>query len=157
MQLENTRAETLFSDLNDFLIQCLLPINLCRGQAYDGASNMSGVFNGVHALYVHCLAHMSSLNLCVHQETSKQCVLVQGVIEMVYDLIKLIKFSPKCFALFENLRTEVSMKSGETLQPSLRTLCPTRWTVRTKSLESILSNYEVLQQTLNEIQQGMYR
>ena len=82
VQLENTRAETLFSVLNDFLIWCSLPINLCRGQAYDGASNMSGVCNGVQALvkrvanqalYVHCLAH--SLNLCV-QEVSMQCVLV---------------------------------------------------------------------------------
>ena len=80
---------------------------------------MSGVCNGVQALvkrvanqalYVHCLAH--SLNLCV-QEASKQCVLVQGVMEMVYDLIKLIKFSPKRLALFENLRTEVSIQSGE--------------------------------------------
>ena len=96
---------------------------------------MSGVCNGVQALvkrvanqalYVHCLAH--SLNLCV-QEASKQCVLVQSVMEMVYDLIKLIKFSPKRLALFENFRTEVSIQSGETLQPSLRTLCPTRCTL----------------------------
>ena len=48
---------------------------------------------------------------------------------MVYDLIKWIKFSPKRLALFENLRTEVSIQSGETLQPSLRTFCPTRCTL----------------------------
>ena len=46
------------------------------GQGYDGASSMSGIFNGVqknicditpHALYVHCAAH--SLNLAI----SKSC------------------------------------------------------------------------------------
>ena len=51
----------------------MLPtIGLCRGQAYNGTSNMSGIRNGVQALvkreakqalYVHCFAH--SLNFCV--------------------------------------------------------------------------------------------
>ena len=30
--------------------------------------------------------------------------------------------------------------------PGLRVLCPTRWTVRAQSLESILKNYTVLQE-----------
>jgi len=47
-------------------------LDKCRGQAYDGASNMAGHLNGVaarilkvtpKAYYVHCLAH--SLNLCL--------------------------------------------------------------------------------------------
>lgn len=143
------------------MIRCSLPINLCRGQAFDGASNMSGVRNGVQALvkrevsralYVHCFAH--SLNLCI-QEASKQCSLLHNAMQVVYDLVQLIKFSPKRLALFDSLRKEVSVQSGgEILSPSLRTLCPTRWTVRTGSLESVLSNYSLIQKALSEIQQG---
>ena len=58
------------------MIRCSLPISQCGGQAFNGASNMSGIRNGVQALikgeearalYVHCLAH--SLNLCVQEVT----------------------------------------------------------------------------------------
>ena len=82
VQLLDTKAETLFKVVKDVLIRCSLPIRLCRGQAYDGASNMSGIRSGVQALvkreakcavYVHCFAH--SLNLCV-QEVSKGVELI---------------------------------------------------------------------------------
>ena len=66
MQLPDTKAHTIFTCIKDLLIRCSLPLSQCRGQAFDGASNMSGIRNGVqalikreeeHALYVHCLAH----------------------------------------------------------------------------------------------------
>ena len=84
IQLPNTKAQTIFGVIKDVLIRCSLPISQCRGQAYDGASNMSGIRNGVQALikreqskalYVHCLAH--SLNLCV-QEVTKKCNLIRN-------------------------------------------------------------------------------
>jgi len=76
VQLPDTKAATLFSVIKDVMIRCSLPISKCMGQAFDGASNMSGIRNGVQALikgeearavYVHCLAH--SLNLCVQEVT----------------------------------------------------------------------------------------
>ena len=45
---ENTKAETIFLAVKDVLIKCVLPINQWQGQAYDRASNMSGINNGVH-------------------------------------------------------------------------------------------------------------
>ena len=66
VQLPDTKALTLFGIIKDVLLRCSLPITDCVGQAYDGASNMSGVRNGVQALmkkesdlclYVHCFAH----------------------------------------------------------------------------------------------------
>ena len=47
IQLPNTAAETIFRAAKDVLIRCSLPINQCRGQAYDGAANMSGIRKGV--------------------------------------------------------------------------------------------------------------
>ena len=131
----------------------------CRGQAFDGASNMSGIRNGVQALikqeeskalYVHCLAH--SLNLCV-QEVTKKCVIVRNVMEFIYELVQLIKFSPERLYVFESVRSNVVVCGGGST-PRLRSLCPTRWTVRHTSINSILLNYEILLNTLEEVQKG---
>lgn len=51
IQLPNTRAETIFSAIKDILIRCSLNMKQCCGQAYDGATNMSGTRNGVQALF----------------------------------------------------------------------------------------------------------
>ena len=70
-EVEQTDAATLSKVLKDVLLSSMLQLSKCRGQAYDGASNMSGHLNGLatciqgevpQAHYVHCLAH--SLNLC---------------------------------------------------------------------------------------------
>ena len=131
-ELWDTKAETIHHEIKGILIRCALPISQCRGQAYDGAR---GVRNGVQAifkqqepwaLYVHCLAH--SLNLCV-QDVSKVCRLIRNTMNFIHDLIQLIKFSPKRLTIFESLRKDVALNSGES-SPSLRILCPTQWTVR---------------------------
>ena len=49
-ELPDTKAATIHHEMNDILERCTLPITQCRGQAYDGASNMSGIRNGVQAL-----------------------------------------------------------------------------------------------------------
>ena len=158
-ELSDTKAATIFKEVKDLLLKCSLSIAQCRGQAYDGASNMSGVRNSAQALfkqeepralYVHCLAH--SLNLCV-QDVSKMCHLLRDILDFIQNIIQLIKFSPKRLHLFESLRKEVTLNTGETL-PSLRTLCPTRWTVRHSAISSILKNYKTLQTSLDKIKEG---
>ena len=163
VQLPDTKALTLFGVIKDMLIRCSLPFSDCIGQAYDGASNMSGIRNGVqalvkkeadHCLYVHCFGH--SLNLCV-QDVTKKCDLLRNTMEFIYQLVQLIKFSPKRLNLFESVRQEVALSGGDSegsSSPSLRTLCPTRWTVRHGSINSILSNYQTLITTLDTVQQG---
>ena len=50
IQLPNTKSVTIFQAIKDILIRCSFPLSQCRGQAFDGAANMSGVRNGVQAL-----------------------------------------------------------------------------------------------------------
>ena len=38
--------------------------------------------------------------------------------------------------------------------PSLKPLCPTRWTVRTKAINVVPTNYHLLQETLEIIKEG---
>lgn len=58
--------------ITEILLKFKIDINKCRGQGYDGASVMSGVYSGVqkrikdkvpNASYVHCCAH--NLNLII--------------------------------------------------------------------------------------------
>ena len=150
IQLPDTKAQTLFSVIKDVLLRCSLPLHQCIGQAYDGAANMSGIRNGVQArfkseanraLYVHCLAH--SLNLCL-QSVTKKCDFIQSALYFIYELVQLIKFSPKRLSLFDRLRREIAVNTGEVQSPSLRTLCPTRWTIRHCSINSVLVNYSLI-------------
>ena len=62
IQLPDTKAAAIFCAIKDIL-RCSLPLSQCRGQAFDGAANMSGIKNRVQALvkseakqalYVHC-------------------------------------------------------------------------------------------------------
>ena len=73
-----------------------LPLSQCRGQAFDGASNMSGVRNGVQAfvksersqaLYVHCLVH--NFNLCL-KDVTNTCDLLRNEMDFIYNIVQLI-------------------------------------------------------------------
>ena len=59
-------SDTLVSILKGTLSRLNLPLSKVRGQCYDGASNMSGIRNGVatqickeepRAAYTHCYGH----------------------------------------------------------------------------------------------------
>ena len=113
IEVDKTDAVTLTGVIKDALLRLIVPIHKCRGQAFDGASNMSGHLNGVavrivkkspKAHYVHCLAH--SLNLCL-QDCTQACHIIKEFLLLVSELSSLIRASPK----------------------RLAPLCPTRWTV----------------------------
>ena len=150
INVPKTDANTITACIKDCLIRCCLPIAQVRGQAYDGASNMSGHLHGVaaqiqeatpSALYVHCLAHCT--NLCL-QTVGRQCTPVRDALDFVMGVTDLFRFSPKRSTLFDTLQSQLSPGS-----PTLKPLCPTRWTVRTGALHSILSNYSVLRDALH--------
>ena len=151
-KLPQTDAGSIASAIKDVLIRTCLPLSLCRGQAYDGAAAMQGKRSGVAtrlrneepaALPVHCLAH--SLNLCL-QGAGKKITVIRDAMEVVREIVKLINYSPKRKTLFSSLLTE-NDQAGGTIKP----LCPTRWTVRTAALDSVLSQYTVLMETMEEV------
>ena len=154
VEVESTTAESLSSTIKDTLLRSALQLSQCRGQAYDGASNMAGSISGVakhiqeeepRALFVHCLAH--SLNLSL-QDCGRQCSPVREALNLTSGLATLIRSSPKRLAIFRHLQEELAPNA-----PGLKPLCPTRWTVRTGALESILKNYGVIRTELEQISQ----
>ena len=85
------------------------------------------------------------------QEVSKGIELLRNIMDFIHELVQLIKFSPKRTTRFKK---EISLSNDHSPKPSSKTLCPTRWTVRHGCIESILLNYKVLQDTLEEVQKG---
>ncbi|XP_047314234.1 zinc finger MYM-type protein 1-like [Impatiens glandulifera] len=72
VNVPNTTASTLKKSISDVLSRHNLNVTNMRGQGYDGASNMSGAWNGLQALflrecpyayYIHCFAHRLQLAL----------------------------------------------------------------------------------------------
>ena len=69
--------------------------------------------------------------------------------DVTNEISKLVKFSPKRNAVFDKLKEELSPDT-----PGFRVLCPTRWTVRAKSLKSVQNNYSVLQELWDYVLDG---
>ncbi|KAK5649293.1 hypothetical protein RI129_000322 [Pyrocoelia pectoralis] len=119
------------------------------GQGYDGASAMSGAFSGVqalvrkevpNALYVHCSSH--SLSLAISDSCSlpliKNCM---GTVGKVYDFFN----TPKRQAV---LRKHSDPQYGS---KRLKALCPTRWTQRHNSVNTLCEMFEAILRSLEEI------
>uniref|UniRef100_A0A3B4UR12 TTF-type domain-containing protein n=1 Tax=Seriola dumerili TaxID=41447 RepID=A0A3B4UR12_SERDU len=148
-QTASTTGDALFDLFKDVLLRLSLPIKNCRGQCYDGASNMSGIRNGLQArvkeqepraLYVHCMAHVMNL---VVQDVAHNIAECRNFMSLIRELITLIQNSPKRLAWFQDFQSADG--------PSLRPLRPTRWTVKAASLQSIASNYSALVEFLDNL------
>ena len=135
----------------DVLLRFGLDVRNLRGQGYDGCSVMAGRDNGVaarirqqekRAVFVHCSAH--SMNLAV-QEAAASTPMIRDCLSLVHDLVLFFRNSPT--------RTRVlqGVPSGECGITTLKPLCPTRWSVRAVSVSSVLRNYSVIMEALEEI------
>ena len=154
-ELKSTDAESIVLTINTVLLRLGIPITKLRGQCYDGASTMAGAHSSVaakiqqlepKAVFIHCYGH--ALNLSVN-DTVKKCNIMRDCLDTCYELIKLIKFSPKRSAMLNSIKKEVGDDA-----PAVRTLCPTRWTVRAESIGSILANYHSIQNLWDEALEG---
>ena len=127
-------AKSISGAILDVLLRCNLSTHKLRGQAYDGASVMSGCHSGVgkrlmdvesRAVTIHCQAH--SLNLAV-QDACARVPTLNSFMNKVNELLNFMRSFPKRLAELRQLSTT---------DLSLRPLCPTRWTLRYAALESM--------------------
>ena len=138
-------AESLIKAIIDVVCRAGLSLSQCRGQCYDGASNMPGSKRGVavqiqakerRAVLTHCYGH--ALNLAVGDTIKQSC----DSMDTAFEISELIRFSPKRNAC---IKVEVPAdEEGYTM--GIRAFCQTRWTVRGDAIASIIENHGVLQQ-----------
>ena len=143
--IDDMSTGTIVHIIKDALVLMNLKLNRCRGQCYNGASNMSGSRNDVakqlldeepRALYLHCYGH--TLNL-IAGDAIKNCKVAKDALDVTFEVSKLGKFSPKRSAQLEKFRNELDLGS-----PGFRVLCPTHWTMCAVLLKSVLTNYIAL-------------
>ena len=100
-QVPNIKSDTLVMVIKDIRIRLQIPLQRCRGQCYDGASNMLGKKSGVakqiyveqpKAHYTHC--HCHSLDLSVKDVTTT-CKVLSDSMDVAGEIAIWIKFSPK--------------------------------------------------------------
>lgn len=86
----------------------------------------------------------TALNLAIG-DTVKGCKILKDSLDLIFEVSKLVKFSPKRDVHFEKLKNELALDS-----PGFHVLCPTRWTIRASSFKSVIDNYIVLQKLWEE-------
>ena len=146
-----TQATALLAVIHDVLLRLNVSITKLRGQCYDGASSMSGSRGGVatliseeepRAVYTHCYGHVLNLACC---DAVKGCKSMRDALDTSYEIIKLVKKSPRRDAILQRLKEQIPEESR-----GIRVLSPTRWTVRAQALQGIIVNNQVLQMLWQE-------
>ena len=145
--VDDITAATIVHVVTDTVHRLNLSLSLCRAECYDGASNMKRVATDIQkleprALYLHCYGH--SLNLAV-ADTLKSIKCMCDALDVALEICKLLKYSPRRDAIFRKLHQELTPQA-----PGVQNLCPTHWTVRALSLESVRVNYSALEATWDE-------
>lgn len=146
--VKSQTGSALSATILDILIENELPLEKLRGQGYDGAANMSGIYNGVqaeilkvspNAFYVHCAAH--NLNLVLNDS-------VKNVEEIrnFYDLVEIV------YVFFgESIKRWALLQSVTNAKITLKKLTPTRWSSRHDALEALRFRYVDILKTLAKI------
>ena len=155
-QVNSITADSLTFHIKDALLRLNVQLSRCCGQCYDGATNMSGIRSGVstqiikeekRVVYTHCYVH--ALNLVIG-ETINHSKVCCDALDVAFEISKLIKFSPKRSALFGDIKAANADELTMEYSAGIQTFCPTRWTVRGKSVASILYNFHNLKQFWDE-------
>ena len=130
-----------------------LDITNCRGQGYDGASNMSSLRKGVQgrilevsplAFYTHCQAHQ--LSLCVVKACS--VAPIRNSTSTVSEIAKLFSFSPKRQRFLES---KILSTVGSINKCKLKDVCKTRWIEHVDSYSIFFEMYPFVIQVMEEI------
>ncbi|CAN1787397.1 Zinc finger MYM-type protein 1 [Linum perenne] len=156
----NTTSATLKEVICGMLSEHNLPIQKLRGQGYGGASNMSGKYNGLKALFlqdcpyayfVHCFAHRLQLTLVA---AAKNC----GPIDKIINLVKSSpKHSTELLAAHKK-DIEDMLESGEletgkgaNQSTSLQRAGATRWSSHFFSVDSMIKMFAATCEVLQEV------
>ena len=134
--------------LLSLLEQLQIDTAYCRGQSYDNASNMSGIYNGIQAfisdknslaIYIPCAGH--SLNLA--GKSAVDCCPVA---------IRFFDFVQKLYVFFSQSthRWKVLTKALSNT-PVVKRLCATRWYAHADATKALRSGYPSIKNALEEL------
>ena len=156
-EIPNLKSSTIDTVIKDALIrlQLSLSLNECRGQCYDGASNMVGKNSGVavkiqekqtKAFATHCHCHSLSLSV---KDATKNCTILENTMNTSKEIVTLIKFPPKRENMLGTVTQNIEGDSADQA-PGVSKFSVTRWTIRAVCFNRIYLKYQELQSTWDE-------
>lgn len=131
-----------------------LDIKMCRGQSYDNAANMKGIYTGLQARlknhspsahYIPCCSH--SLNL-IGNYAAESCA------EAVYYFC----FVQKVYNYFSasTRRWDILLKHLEKKSLTVKRLSDTRWSARADAISALKRGYKQIKEALLELSISPY-
>jgi hypothetical protein len=155
-ELPGATADDFFEVLKDCVEHTGLDLSLCRGQAYDGASTMSGRISGLqakvkqvspNALYIHCCAHNLNLVLIDSVQSCTRAISFFGTLETLYTFLS--GSLPRLHLLQEEQEKQMN---GVIL--TLKRLSDTRWASHKRAVEAVHKSIPCIIDTLQKITDG---
>ena len=144
-------AMSMESIILDFFDKTGLDIADLRGQSYDGASNMSGKYNGLQArlkqlngtaFYFWCANHRLNLVLADAAHVIVEAKSFFGLIERLYTLFTA---SHKRFAILEDCFAQHNVKT------TIKRLIETRWSARHDAIKTVRHGLLAIIDALEEV------
>ena len=139
--------------MSDELKRLNLPFDDLVAQTYDGASNMSGRYNGLqakfkelageHVIFVHCYAHI--LNLVLSDAASALLDLAK-LFDNLQSVYLMFSKSQPISDLFEKCQIELGSKIH-----SLKRINTVKWSAREECLDMFLQTYDAVLLTLERL------
>ena len=143
-------ADTTGQSLSNMLLEVLSGLSLStenlRGQSYDGAANMAGIYNGCLAFirnsqplaeYFHCSAHCAN-----SVARAINCELLRDFFVNLNELGVLIQRSIK----FRDI-----IGQNSCFDHMIRPICPTHWLCRNENIRRLLGQYPSILSVLEEM------
>lgn len=154
--VHETTGEALMNTIIDTCNKIGIDLKFLKGQGYDGASNMSGRFQGCatrirekypQALYLHCANH--SLNLAIGDACDIS--VVRNCLGSIKEIINFFRSSAKrqtaLLNIVENLDCEIKKKR-------LTRYCETRWVERLDAIIKFKEMFVPIFITLEKIEES---
>ena len=143
------KAEDLAKVVLETLKNNDLDIADCRGQSYDNASNMSGVYSGLQARikqvnplidFVPCSAHSLNLVGSCAAESCQAAVSFFGILQSLYN-----------FFLASTHRWEILLLKLKSNSTVVKSLSQTRWSAQADACQSLCSSWDDIMAALQII------
>ncbi|KAG2651975.1 hypothetical protein PVAP13_1NG325519 [Panicum virgatum] len=168
VHVTETTSSHLKSSIDSLLAKFKISLKQCRGQGYDGASNMRGELNGLQSLilrdskaayYVHCFAHQLQLVIVATMRKHKG---VSNFLNMISILLNVVGGSAKRRDMIRDINYEQVQKAlgcgqletgtGLNQEQCLQRPGDTRWSSHYKTLKSLVNMFPTIVEVLKVVE-----
>ncbi|KAG2539393.1 hypothetical protein PVAP13_9NG471214 [Panicum virgatum] len=168
VHVTETTSSHLKSSVDSLLAKFKISLKQCRGQGYDGASNMRGELNGLQSLilrdskaayYVHCFAHQLQLVIVATMRKHKG---VSNFLNMISILLNVVDGSAKRRDMIRDINYEQVQKAlgcgqletgtGLNQEQCLQRPEDTRWSSHYKTLKSLVNMFSTIVEVLKVVE-----